>query len=114
MIQWIARLGTHHTKLPLCRPRIYGESKDEDSLPLSDGNDDTVGLSIMFSPLAILRRDAEKRDIRVGEVSGLTTTGGGVLGGGVFGSSLLMPDRGREAGVSGRRLLGDTPLGVGS
>lgn len=52
----------------------------------------------MLSPFIALRRDAENRDTRIGDVSGLTATGGGVLGG-VFGNSLFMLDcRDRRAG----------------
>jgi hypothetical protein len=48
----------------------------------------------MFKPLSTRLRDAEKRETSVGEVSGLTTTGGGVLG-----NSWLLPRRpGRGAG----------------
>lgn len=59
----------------------------------------------MFNPSTIMRRDAENRDTRVGEVSGLTTTGGGVLGG-VLGNCLLVLESGRDIDVFGGVLGG--------
>ena len=61
---------------------------------------------MMFNPpSASLLREAENRDTKVGDVSGLTNTGGGVLGG-VLGSSLFMFDS-RE-----RRDIGVLDVGV--